>query len=349
MVTFGNSGNSKKLTKYACETCDFNTSSKNDFNRHLKTIKHLGNAEEIKKLEKNSCEICDFTTSSKNDFNLHLKTIKHLGNEEAKKLEKNSKKTCDLATSSNNDNTEAKKLKCNTCEKMYVSQSGLWKHKQKCTTNSVVQEKDELILTLLKQNTEQNKMNAELHAKVIELCKNGIINNTTNNNNSNNTTSNNSKTFNLQIFLNETCKDAVNLEDFAKAVVLQLSDLDKIGEIGFVDGMTNIIETRLKSLDVNKRPIHCTDAKREVFYVKDNDKWGKDKGNEKMRRLILRMDRKLAPLLIAFNQNHKNKGYSTDYEDIKHQKKMCEILGKADDADAIIRRISKKILIEKVP
>jgi hypothetical protein len=140
------------------------------------------------------------------------------------------------------------------------------------------------------------------------------------------------------------------LEDFAKAVVLQLSDLDKIGEIGFVDGMTNIIETRLKSLDVNKRPIHCTDAKREVFYVKDNDKWGKDKGNEKMRRLILRMDRKLAPLLIAFNQNHKNKGYASDYEDIKHQQKMCEILGGSDDAknaDAIIRRISNKILIEK--
>ena len=301
METFGNHGNSKKLTKYMCETCDFSSSSKNDYNRHLKTIKHLGNVE------------------------------------------------------------ETEKFKCNVCEREYASHSGLWKHKKTCIVITPVVDQTELIMNVLQQNkelntllieqtkqtAEQNRMNAELHAKVIELCKNGIIhNNTTNNNHTNS----HNKTFNLQIFLNETCKDAVNLEDFAKAVVLQLPDLNKIGEIGFVDGMTNIIETRLKSLDVHKRPIHCTDAKREVFYVKDNDKWGKDKNNEKMRRLILRMDRKLAPLLIAFDQNHKNKGYVTDHEDIKHQQMKYEILGGSDDtknADAIIRRISKKILIEK--
>ena len=309
MATFGNSGNSKKLQKYTCETCVFNTSNKNDYNRHLKTIKHLGNTE------------------------------------------------------------ETEKLKCGGCEREYMSHSGLWKHKKTCIVITPLVDQTELILNVLQQNkelntllieqtkqtaeqnrmhaekdAEQTRMNAELHAKVIELCKNGIINNSTTHNNSHN------KTFNLQIFLNETCKDAVNLEDFAKAVVLQLSDLDKIGEFGFVDGMTNIIETRLKSLDVNKRPIHCTDAKREVFYVKDNDKWGKDKNNEKMRRLILRMDRKLAPLLIAFDQNYKKRGHTTDYEDIKHQQMKYEILGGADDAknaDAIIRRISKKCLIEK--
>ena len=330
MATIGNNIKQKTSTSYCCEICNYITVRKNNYSSHLLTAKHKL-ATTSNNIKQNSstnycCEICDYITVRKNNYNLHLLSAKH--------------KTATCENSSSNSNT------CDICNKIYKDRTGLWRHKQKCTTNSVVQEKDELILTLLKQNTEQNKMNAELHAKVIELCKNGIINNTTNNTT---TTSNNSKTFNLQIFLNETCKDAVNLEDFAKAVVLQLSDLDKIGEIGFVDGMTNIIETRLKSLDVNKRPIHCTDAKREVFYVKDNDKWGKDKGNEKMRRLILRMDRKLAPLLIAFNQNHKNKGYSTDYEDIKHQKKMCEILGKADDADAIIRRISKKILIEKVP
>jgi len=215
----------------------------------------------------------------------------------------------------------------------------------------------EMIITLLKQNAEQARQSAEqarqsaeqarqsaeLHAKVLELCKNGIINNTINNNNSTN------KTFNLQIYLNETCRDAVNLEDFAKAVVLQLSDLDRIGEVGFVDGMTNIIESKLSLLGVHKRPIHCTDAKREVFYVKDNDKWAKDEGNLKMRRLILRMDRKLAPLLITFGQN-KNIGYSTtDSEIIKHQQATYEILGgKNDDevnAEAIIRRMTKKMLI----
>ena len=201
---------------------------------------------------------------------------------------------------------------------------------------------------VLNENRCKTEHRTKLHAKVIELCKIGTINNiNSNNNNSNNT----HKTFNLQFFLNETCKDAVNLEDFAKAVVLQLSDIDKIGEIGYVDGMANIIETKLKTLDIHRRPIHCTDVKREVFYVKDNDKWAKDENKKKMRALIQRMDRKLAPLLITFNNNHANKGYSSDSEHNKHQQVVIEIVGgKNDDEhneDAIIRSISKKTLIEK--
>ena len=151
--------------------------------------------------------------------------------------------------------------------------------------------------------------------------------------------------------MNETCKDAVNLEEFGKETIIQLSDLDKIGRVGFVDGMTDIIETRFKTLDVNKRPIHCTDAKREIFYVKDNDKWEKDEGNKKIRRHILRTDRKLAPLLIVYGDNHKKLGYLPDSEIIKHQKIIVEILGGKNDDDmnavAIIRRLSKKMLIEK--
>ena len=298
----------------------------------------FGTKKNSKKLVCYSCEICAFSTSNKNDYARHLKTIKHLG---TKMETKNSEK-----------------LQCNICEREYVNSSGLWKHKKKCVfQESVFQEPavslettsdKEMIITLLKQNAEQARQSAEqarqsaeLHAKVLELCKNGIINNTINNNSNN-------KTFNLQIYLNETCRDAVNLEDFAKAVVLQLSDLDRIGEVGFVDGMTNIIESKLSLLGVHKRPIHCTDAKREVFYVKDNDKWSKDEGNLKMRRLIQRMDRKLAPLLITFGQK-KNNGYSTDSEIIKHQQATYEILGgKNDDevnADAIIRRMTKKMLI----
>jgi hypothetical protein len=253
---------------------------------------------------------------------------------------------------------------------VYINNSSLWKHKQKCisivppntTTPDEISDK-ELIISLFKQNAEQmaeqnrlnaeqmaeqnrlNQLNAELHAKIIELCKNGLINNTINNNN------NNSKTFNLQIYLNETCKDAVNLEEFGKETIIQLSDLDKIGRIGFVEGMTDIIVSRFNTLEVNKRPIQCTDAKREIFYVKDNDKWEKDEGNKKIRRLVLRMDRKLAPLLVEYENNHTNIGYSSDFEIIKHQKIIVEILGGKDDDDtnavAIIRRLSKKMCIEK--
>jgi hypothetical protein len=280
-------------------------------------------------------------------------------------------------------------IDCDICNKIYKTSAGLWKHKQKCMPPDTDEPSDkELIIALLKQtaeqtaeqnrltaeqtaeqnrlttehnrltaeqnrltaeqnrlNAEQNRLNAELHTKMIELCKNGITNNNTINNN------NNSKIFNLQIYLNETCKDAVNLEEFGKETIIQLSDLDKIGRIGFVEGMTDIIETRFKTLEVNKRPIHCTDAKREVFYVRDNDKWEKDEGNKKMRRLILRTDRKLAPMLLLFGQNHTNLGYLPDSELIKHQKIVHEILGGKDDDDtnavAIIRRLTKKMLIEK--
>jgi hypothetical protein len=279
------------------------------------------------------CVKCDVKCSNKYNFDRHCLSSKHNRTKEEQKEVDNDLFMCE-------------------CGKKYKYSQGLSKHKLCCvlkqdqTEELTVDSGKQLIETLLKQNTEQTRMNAELHAKVIELCKIGTINNINCNNNNNNT----HKTFNLQFFLNETCKDAVNLEDFAKAVVLQLSDIDKIGEIGYVDGMAGIIETKLNSLGVHKRPIHCTDAKREVFYVKDSDKWGKDDGN-KMRALIKRMDRKLAPLLITFNNNHANKGYSSDSEHNKHQQIIIEIVGgKNDDEqneDAIIRSISKKTLIEK--
>ena len=172
------------------------------------------------------------------------------------------------------------------------------------------------------------------------------INNTTN---SNNTNSNNNR-FNLQFFLNETCKDAINLSDFAKSIVLQLTDIIDIGRVGYVKGMSNIIISNLNSLDENKRPIHCTDVKREVVYVKDEDKWEKDTSKKKMRTLIKKMDRKLAPLMISYSNNHK-KEYRSDTEIIKHQQVMYELVGgkndESDNEDDIIRNISKKMVISR--
>ena len=338
---------------FMCKICVYNTSSKKDYNKHLLTLKHKNAPNTAITGEINpdilfSCINCDVKCSKKYNFDRHCLTDKHK-KEQIEQIEE-----------------QPITYLCH-CGKEYKHHQSLSKHKKKC-----VQETNdkELIIALLKQTAEQNaeqtrqtaehnrltaeqnrltaeqnRLTAELHTKVIELCKNGLINNTINNNNSHN------KTFNLQIYLNETCKDAVNLEEFAKETILQLSDLDKIGEIGFVDGMTNIIVARFKTLEVNKRPIHCTDAKREIFYVKDNDKWEKDEGNKKIRRLILRMDRKLAPMLLVYEHNHTNLGYSSDSEIIKHQKIVYEILGGKDDDDtnavAIIRRLSKKMLIEK--
>ena len=292
------------------------------------------------------CKICVYNTSSKKDYNKHLLTPKH----------QNATNTAKMGEINPDILFNCDTYLCH-CGKEYKHRQSLSKHKKMCvqkTEQETEQESNEpsdkeLIISLLKQNQLNAGQTAELHLRIIELCKNGLINNTINNNNNNN--NNNSKTFNLQIYLNETCKDAVNLEEFGKETILQLSDLDKIGRIGFVEGMTDIIVSRFNTLEVNKRPIQCTDAKREIFYVKDNDKWEKDEGNKKIRRLILRMDRKLAPMLLVYGHNHANLGYSSDSEIIKHQKIVYEILGGKDDDDtnaaAIIRRLSKKMLIEK--
>ena len=341
MDTFGYKMSQECRPVYRCEKCCYDTVRKTDYDKHNLTAKHKMDTIGYKKSQEcrpvYRCEICCYETVRKTDYNKHILTAKH-------KMDTSIQECRPVC-------------RCGNCGKEYKYSQGLTKHKKSCLINSVIQEESSSVLEVPSVNVEEDqnsllvatllRQNTELHNKVLELCKIGTINN------SNNTTNNNShnKTFNLNFFLNETCKDAVNLEDFIKSVVLQLSDIVKIGEVGFVDGMSDIIETKLNSLGNHKRPIHCTDAKREVFYVKDNDKWGKDENKKKMRALIKRMDRKLAPLLITFNNNHANKGYSSDSEHNKHQQMIIEMVGgkngEDENEDAIIRSISKKTLIEK--
>jgi len=309
------SGNAKKRINYCCKKCDFNTCNKTDYNRHLKTIKHLGNVLETENANNSATPTGDHTQCNK---------IK--GGD-------------DFDTTYNSKNAKKLKYECDSCGQQYVTNAGLWKHKKQCTTTvtqSTPTDKDVIVETLLKQN-------AELHAKIIELCKNGITNNTITNSNNNN------KTFNLQFFLNETCKDAMNLKDFIDSIVLQLSDIDNIGEVGFVKCMADVIISKINLLGETKRPIHCTDSKREVMYVKDENKWEKDAKKEKMRLLIQKMEKQLPPLMIAFSNNHKQK-YRTDSEIIKHQQIIYKVYGGVNDditKNEIIQHISKKTTIEK--
>lgn len=318
-------------THYCCEKCDYTTVRKSSYDKHLTTSKHaMEMSGTTFGCTNYCCEKCDYITVRKSSYDKHLLTLKHAmemsGNKVAKKL--------------------ATAFECDKCSKVYQTSSGLWKHTQKCDFVKPTEEptNKELMMTLIKQNAEQSKQNAELHAQILELCKNNVTNNTITNSNNNN------KTFNLQFFLNETCKDAMNLKDFIDSVVLQLSDIDNIGEVGFIKGMANLITSKLNLLGETKRPIHCTDLKREVMYVKDENKWKKDEGKEKMRLLIEKMEKKLAPLMIAFLNNHK-KEYRTDSEIIKHQQIIYEVYGgKKDDTtnkNEIIQHISKKTTIEK--
>jgi hypothetical protein len=255
--------------------------------------------------------------------------------------------------------TESKNYKCN-CGKLYKHRQSLYTHKKKCQPNknehhNIVQQYDpqktdvnELIVTIMKQMmTEQQCFMKDM---MTEIIKNGI-NNTTNNVNNHNNSHN--KTFNLQFFLNETCKNAMNLTDFVDSIKLQLSDLIKIGEVGYVEGISNIITTNLQALDITERPIHCADKKREVVYIKDEDKWEKEDDNKnKLRKLIKRVAYKNEKLLPQFKEKYPGYNTSESPHSDQYSKIVIEAMGGIgnDDKskeDKIIRNISKVTTIDK--
>ena len=199
---------------------------------------------------------------------------------------------------------------------------------------------------LIKQNTQLIEQNAS-------LVKNGVNNSYSHNNNNNNNNNSNNKTFNLQVFLNETCKDAMNITDFVNSIQLQLSDLEKVSEIGYTQGISNIIINNLNELDVTQRPVHCADKKREVIYIKDEDKWEKDNEDKlKMRKAIRRVADKNSDLLKKFQELHPDcMQYHSKYGD-KYNKMMYEAYGGKGDnytekENKIIRNIAKNVVIDK--
>jgi hypothetical protein len=178
------------------------------------------------------------------------------------------------------------------------------------------------------------------------VIKNGTTINNTNTNSHN-------KTFNLQFFLNETCKDAMNIMDFVDSIKLTLSDLEKVGQIGYVEGISNIITTNLKALDVTQRPIHCTDTKREILYVKDENKWEKEaEKKDKIRKAIKCVANKNIRMLPKFKEIHPDcvkseSNYSDQYNTL-----MVESFGGSGNNDLekenkIIKKISKEIIVDK--
>jgi hypothetical protein len=195
---------------------------------------------------------------------------------------------------------------------------------------------------------EQNSTILEQHSTINNLVKNGIS--STNTNSLNN---NNNKTFNLQFFLNETCKDAMNIMDFVDSIKLQLSDLEKVGEVGYTQGISNIITTNLKALEVTQRPVHCTDKKRETMYIKDEDKWEKeDENNSKLRKAIKRVANKNITLLSKFREKYPEYSNSSSKISDKYDHIVIEAMGGAGDNDLekenkIIHNISKCVIIDK--
>jgi hypothetical protein len=279
------------------------------------------------------CIVCDYSTYKTCDFNKHLSTDKHKNNENGSKMIVNdSEKSLKIS-----------QFHCN-CGKIYKYDSGFYRHKKICQEtisktdikcDNIVSDK-ELILMLINQNKE-----------LMEIVKNGTNNTINYNNNSNN------KTFNLQVFLNETCKDAMNISDFVESIKLQVSDLENIGKVGYIEGISNIIIKNLKEMDVEKRPVHCTDQKREVMYVKDENIWEKeDENNKKLRKAIRTIAHKNICMFKEFREKYPDCEEYDSKKNSQYNKIVYEAMGGKGDNDyekdtKIIKKIAKVVGIEK--
>ena len=284
------------------------------------------------------CEKCDYGTYKKSSYDDHLLSSKH-----SKSMVSNEilPKICS-------------EFICQKCNKKYKDNSGLWRHKKKCNDkedeNIELDEQQnqsvELIKYLMKENSEFKQMIIEQNKQMIEMSKNtGTY--------TNNTTNSHNKSFNLNFFLNETCKDAMNIMDFVDSLKIQLSDLENVGVLGYVEGISNIIIKNLNLLDETKRPVHCTDTKREVLYVKDENKWEKEnEENSKMRKVIKHVTHKNSKLLKEFKQKYPGCEKSESKYSGKYDKLIIESMGGKGDNDVekedkIIKNIAKKITIDK--
>ena len=304
------------------------------------------------------CEYCNYRTSRKSQYDRHLDTPKHKKREKSTFCQQMSQKI----------NQECLKYVCE-CGKEYKERTGLWRHKKMCTYNSDLANLNstnindisgkDLIMMLIKENKELQSLLVE-HAReykddiknmMMEVLKNGT-NNMTNNNNTNTNCMNNNKTFNLQFFLNETCKDAMNINDFVDSIKVQLSDLERFGEIGYVENLSNIITTNLKALDVTERPVHCTDKKRETIYIKDENKWEKEDDNKTLlRKAIKKIAAKNYRLLPEYREKYPGCQYADSKYSDTYNKMVVEAMcgnGREDEKeDKIIKNISKNVIIDK--
>ena len=298
------------------------------------------------KLAKNlCCQLCNYYTSKTSDYKKHLETIKHKNKEN---------ETFETEMQPN----VAKNLQC-ICGISFNNRTTLWRHKKKCTfeNNECTDNKissfnfitPELVMELINDNKEMKQIILEQNNTINNLVKNGINTNV----NTNSLNNNNNKTFNLQFFLNETCKDAMNIMDFVDSIKLQLADLEKVGELGYAQGISNIITTNLKALDVTQRPVHCTDKKRETMYIKDENKWEKEDENKtNLRKAIKRVANRNIKLLPQFREKNPEYKNSSSRVSDKYDKIVLEAMGGAGDndiekEDKIIHNISKCVVIDK--
>jgi hypothetical protein len=280
------------------------------------------------------CDKCNYKCSKKYNWERHLMTAKH--KEEIFGKEWNEQKE---------QKEQTENIYVCKCGKKYSNSSGLWKHKKKCISEKETSSDKELIMMLIKENSELRKEQTDIKELILEIVKNGT-HNTTNNTHTNS----HNKSFNLNFFLNETCKNAMNITDFVDSIKLQVSDLMNVGELGYVEGISNIIVKNLNNLDETIRPIHCTDKKRETFYVKDQGQWEReDEDRKKIKKIIKIIEDKNIRLLPQFREKYPEYNNSSSKISDKYDKIVIESMtSDKDKEEKIIKNISTATIINKL-
>jgi hypothetical protein len=356
----------KSAPKFLCKVCDIECSTSWLFNRHLSTRKHQHRTFFEPKSTKKSAEgnlgTLDIHRTFSNPESAEKSASEDLlqnANEIEldKPIESHDLKNIEPYVEPKVSIKKQKHI-CNMCNKEYTAKSSLWYHKQKCQkSNSLViienqptnesqdkfpidmQNPSSVIIELLKQNQ-------ELQKQLIEISKEPKITNITNNNTNNH--------FNMNVFLNEDCKNALNIMDFVNSLNLTVTDLEETGKLGFVNGISRIFINALKNTEITMRPIHCTDIKRETVYVKDQDKWEKENvEKEKIKKAIDHISRKNLQMLPKWQAENPDFRYINTPENEKFMKISLSSLGAENEEDQakldkkILRNVLKEVIIEK--
>jgi hypothetical protein len=337
----------KTADDFLCIICDEVCNDKKDYDNHILQHRTLLNEKNAKNRHDFNCKECNFTCSKKSNWNSHIATAKHQNR-----------------TFSNEKNAVQQPYhKCSNCDKEYKAKTSLWYHMKKCTqpVKNTVSIENKLVNfdnqpKTLEIITDLLRKNRELHEQVIEMSKEPrqIINNITNNHitNSNNNTTNNQ--FNLNMFLNEECKNALNIMDFVRSLNLTVEDIEETGRLGYVGGMTRIFVNALKDMDVKMRPIHCTDIKRETVYVKDQDTWEKDNAEKnKLKRALKQVAHKNLQMLPEWQEQNPDYRILDTPENQQFMQISLSSLGAYSEEDSqkqedkILKNVLKEVVLDK--
>ena len=297
----------KTPKKFNCISCDFECSKRSDYDRHILTRKHI-NANDANKKAEAICNKCSLVFKHASSLSRHRKTC----NEKNKIIQQEQNISFVIDEIKDTDNV---------------------KNEMKTLTN--------LVLELVRNNSELQKQNQDFQMQMMDICKNS---NTTNITNSHN------KTFNLQVFLNEECKDAMNLSEFIESIHLKLPDLLNIGKLGYTEGISKIILKELNETAQNKRPVHCSDIKRETMYIKQENKWEKEgPENLTIKNAIKNIEQKnIALLMNEWKAEHPNHMKSESSENDEYLRLVNQITnGNEDNLNKVVRRIANDVMINK--